>query len=226
MNQLYAVCRIGMSAAGDLPSPARRRLLMTIAAVAAGGQAAGIPRHSLAAETSTGPEQTVQTLTAGLSQVMQAGKATPFNWRYQTLAPIVDGTFDLGAVLRASVGPSWAALPQEDHVQLLNVFRQYTIASLVANFNKYDGASSVSGGRPLPNGEVVVGSKLGGTDLSFVLHSAGGVWRVVDVLADGTISRVAVQRSDFRALLRQGGGQALLGSLQRKITELSNGTEA
>ena len=48
-------------------------------------------------------------------------------------------------------------------------------------------------------------------------------WRAVDVLAEGAISRVAVQRSDFRRLLMQGGGAALLASLQRKANDLAHG---
>jgi phospholipid transport system substrate-binding protein len=50
-------------------------------------------------------------------------------------------------------------------------------------------------------------------------------WRVVDVLVAGSISRVAVQRSDFRHILSN-GSDALLESLQRKTVELSEGTLA
>jgi phospholipid transport system substrate-binding protein len=48
-------------------------------------------------------------------------------------------------------------------------------------------------------------------------------WRAVDVLLDGTISRVAVQRSDFRSLLNHGGAPALAKSLQEKTADLSGG---
>ena len=43
------------------------------------------------------------------------------------------------------------------------------------------------------------------------------------MLAAGSISRVAVQRSDFRRILSNGGGDALLASLQRKTSDLSGG---
>jgi phospholipid transport system substrate-binding protein len=49
-------------------------------------------------------------------------------------------------------------------------------------------------------------------------------WRVTDVLLDGTISRVAVQRSDFRSLLGHGDATALIASLKRKVANLSGGT--
>ncbi len=50
-----------------------------------------------------------------------------------------------------------------------------------------------------------------------------GGWKIVDVLLDGTISRVAVQRSDFRDVLAQGGATALIASLERKAADLTGG---
>ena len=47
--------------------------------------------------------------------------------------------------------------------------------------------------------------------------------KAVDVLADGSISRVAVQRSDFRDLLRNGGVPALITALRQKVVTLSGG---
>jgi phospholipid transport system substrate-binding protein len=64
------------------------------------------------------------------------------------------------------------------------------------------------------------------TELSYVMRQTPSGWKVVDVLADGSISRVAVQRSDFRSLLTRGGGDALLASLQRKTSDLSGGALA
>jgi phospholipid transport system substrate-binding protein len=60
-------------------------------------------------------------------------------------------------------------------------------------------------------------------ELDYVMRQVGGGWKAVDVLADGSISRVAVQRSDFRRLLSSGGATALIESLNRKISDLSGG---
>jgi hypothetical protein len=43
------------------------------------------------------------------------------------------------------------------------------------------------------------------------------------VLADGSVSRVAAQRSEVRSVLADGGGAGLLVSLRRKTAELSGG---
>jgi phospholipid transport system substrate-binding protein len=53
------------------------------------------------------------------------------------------------------------------------------------------------------------------------MKPTSGNWKAVDVLAAGSISRVAVQRSDFRHILAQGGGDALVASLRRKTSDLS-----
>ena len=59
--------------------------------------------------------------------------------------------------------------------------------------------------------------------LDYVMRDGNGTWRAVDVLLEGSISRVAVQRSDFRHILANGDADALIASLQRKIADLSGG---
>jgi len=56
------------------------------------------------------------------------------------------------------------------------------------------------------------------------MHETPQGWRAVDVLLNGTISQVAVQRSDFRALLTSGGPDALIASLRQKTASLSGNT--
>jgi phospholipid transport system substrate-binding protein len=102
-----------------------------------------------------------------------------------------------------------------------------------ANFDSDAGQSfSVSpAARDLGDGRLVVESRIipvngDATQLDYVMKQTASGWKVVDVLAAGSISRVAVQRSDFRHLLSSGGGEALLSSLQRKISDLSGGALA
>jgi len=173
---------------------------------------------------------TIQRFNEALLGAMKAGKQTSFQARYTTLAPAVDQAFDLPAVLAVSVGPRWASLSPDQQNRLLDAFRRYTVASYVANFDSYTGQTfSVSAdSRSLGSGEVVVQTRLASsdgapTDLGYVMKQAGAGWKVVDVLADGSISRVAVQRSDFRSVLASGGSDALLASLQHKISDLSGG---
>jgi ABC-type transporter MlaC component len=59
--------------------------------------------------------------------------------------------------------------------------------------------------------------------MAYVMRRMSGGWRIVDVLAEGSISRVAAQRSEVRSVLADGGGSGLLASLQRKTAQLSGG---
>jgi phospholipid transport system substrate-binding protein len=170
----------------------------------------------------------VTALNNALLAAMKSGDAVSFDRRYQALAPVIDRVFNLNAVLAASVGLSWQSIPYAQKTTLASAFRRYTVSSYVANFNSFNGQSFeiVPGTRVVGNGEVVVRTRLirqgnSPVELDYVLRSGPAGWQVVDVLTDGTISRVAVQRSDFQQLLESGGVAALTAGLERKVANLS-----
>jgi phospholipid transport system substrate-binding protein len=192
--------------------------------------AAPLSRRALAETASADATSTIKRLNGALLAAMKSGRETDFSHRFQALAPEIDQAFDLSAVLSVSVGLGWASLSPDQQSRLLAAFRRYTVASYVANFDSYAGQNfSVSPEtRSLGVDRVVVESRIaqiGGdeTELDYVMKQTPSGWKVIDVLAAGSISRVAVQRSDFRRILSNGGGNALLASLQRKTSDLSGG---
>ena len=200
----------------------RRRAVLGFALAAALTASAGFSVPGYAADPAAEP---VQRLGLSLVRLSQSG-GTAFAQRCAQLAPVVDQTFDLQAILRTSVGPHWNTMSPAEQSDLMAVFRQYTVASFVANFDKYRGDFGITGVRQAAGDEKVVDSKIGDTQLSYLMRQGAAGWRVIDVLADGTISHVAVQRSDFHSTLMQGGSRALITSLQRKISDLSAGGRA
>jgi phospholipid transport system substrate-binding protein len=165
-----------------------------------------------------------------LLQAMKAGRSTPFPQRYQMLAPAVDAAFDLAGILRISVGAFWSTLPPAQQQALLQVFRTYTIANYVANFHSYKGrVIDVQPTTRAVGSERVVTTTITkpGKDplrIDYVMRDEDAGWKVVDVLLDGTISRVAVQRSDFASLVTAGSATPLISSLKSKVSLLSNGS--
>ncbi len=174
----------------------------------------------------------IAALNRGLLAGMRAGKAVPFTQRFATLAPLVEGAFDIPGILQASVGPRWAALPPAQQSQLLDVFRRFTVASYVANFDSYGGEKlellpeSRNVGADQVVASQIVPANGTPTRIDYVMRRTSAGWRAVDVLLNGSISRVAVQRSDFRSLLGSGDATPLIQSLQRKIADLSGGALA
>lgn len=178
------------------------------------------------------PARAIAAFNDALLQIMKAGKTTSFRQRFDTLAPVVDRTFDLETILRNSVGLRWSGMPAAQRQQLLATFRRYTIATWVANFDAWSGQRfTVSPDVRRVGDALIVATHLvprngSPTVLSYVMRQTESGWRAVDVLVDGSISRVAVQRSDFSAVLSKGGAPALTASLQRKIDSMSDGSLA
>ncbi len=174
----------------------------------------------------------IQGLYNSLLAVMKAGPHAPFAQRYDMLAPAVDRALDLPTILQVSVGLAWNELPVEQRDALLAAFRRYTISLYVSNFDDYTGQRfaiepdlrSVGAHQEIVQTQIIPPSG-GPHQLDYVMRQAGPDWKAVDVLAEGAISRVATQRSDFRALLAHGGGAALLASLDKKTADLAHGTE-
>ena len=169
-------------------------------------------------------------LYAALEALMRTGRATPFPERFRTLAPVIDRVYDLTTVLRVSVGLRWPSFDEPTRKALMDAFRAFTIASFVANFDKWEGEKF----EVLPETRMVGADQVVQTrivaetgepiKLDYVMAPSDAGWRVTDVLLDGSISRVAVQRSDFRALLAHGDAAELIASLRRKVAHLSGGT--
>jgi phospholipid transport system substrate-binding protein len=212
----------------DVTSGLSRRSLFGVAMIVA------LPLRAGAALADTGAATaTIVRFNEALLGVMKSGQQTGFNRRFEVLAPAVDQAFDLRTVLTVSVGPGWANLLTDQQNRLLDGFRRYTVASYVHSFDSYVGQRfTVSPDiRGLDGGRVVVQSRMApasgdAIQLDYVMQPTSSGWKAVDVLSAGSISRVAVQRSDFRRVLSQGGGDALLTSLQRKASDLSGGTLA
>jgi len=199
----------------------------TMLSLAIGGFLAGsfLSRGAAAADA-TAP---IAALNDGLISSMRDGRATPFQQRYARLGPLVDRAFDLKTILQASVGARWSSLPPDQQARLLTLFRAFTVASWVSNFSAYDGEQfELSPTTRASGAEQVVETRLvppkgDAIRIDYVMRSAPDGWRAVDVLLDGSISRVAVQRSDFRKLLDPGDASALIASLEKKVSDLSGG---
>jgi phospholipid transport system substrate-binding protein len=206
-----------------LASIGRRRCLQI--ALAFSGTALGL-RHAQAEPAAVAP---IRELCDALLRIMRAGSGTPFAQRFNALAPVVERVFNLPAILQVSVGPAWSSLPPDQQSSLLAAFRRYTVASYVNSFDNFNGQrfDIQPNTKDLPNGEQLAQTRIVSSsdshELDYVMRREDGTWKAVDVLADGSISRAAVQRSDFRRLVARGGAQALIDSLERKTADLSSG---
>jgi phospholipid transport system substrate-binding protein len=205
----------------------RRTVLPFVAALAlaAGETCAATAR----ADTTDAVDRPLVELHRALEATMRAGRSISFSRRFDALAPVVDHVFDLETVLKVSVGARWDSMDDDVRNRLLRAYRRFTVATYVANFDKYDGETfRIIPGLRNAGADRIVGTEIindGGEHfrMDYVMRDVRGSWRAVDVLLEGSISRVAVQRSDFRKILANGDPDALIASLKRKIADLSDG---
>jgi phospholipid transport system substrate-binding protein len=153
---------------------------------------------------------------------MRDGRSLGQSGRYARLVPAVNRTFDLAFMARLAVGPSWAALAPAQQQRLTEAFGNYVSATYADRFDTYSGEQlEVTGERPYGS-EVMVQTKIvksngETTTLDYLMRQNQGAWQISDVYLDGTISQVAVQRSEFSSILRREGIDGLVMALNRKV---------
>ena len=193
------------------------------AAAAALLAAFGVPHVALADTAAAAP---IAALDKSLTAMEHAHG--DFAAKEAMIAPAVDQAFDLDTILKNSIGLRYASIDPAAKGKLLATFRTYTLANYVSNFGTGDSTFTVEPASRQSGSDVVVQTSIAPasgapTRVDYVMHNTGSGYKAVDVLLDGTLSRVAVQRSDFRSAFSEGGATGLEQTLARKTASLSGG---
>jgi phospholipid transport system substrate-binding protein len=69
-----------------------------------------------------------------------------------------------------------------------------------------------------PDGEAI--------QLNYRLRPVDGKWKIIDVYLNGTVSELALRRSEYSSLIQREGFDSLLVALNQKIANLSESTPA
>jgi phospholipid transport system substrate-binding protein len=173
------------------------------------------------------PQDQVRGFYGVLLGTMRDGRTLGESGRYARLAPAVDRTFDIPTMTRLAIGPAWGTLSPAQQQQLMAAFAHYIAATYADRFDSYSGEQlQVTGERP--NGtEVMVQTKIAksngeATRLDYLMRQDQGSWRISDVYLDGTISQLAVHRSEFHSILQREGVDGLVMALNRKTDLLQS----
>jgi phospholipid transport system substrate-binding protein len=189
--------------------------------------AVGILAESAAAFAAD-PQNNVRGFYDTLLTTMKDGRTLGQSGRYARLAPVVDRVFDVPLMTRLAIGPSWATFSPAQQQQLTEAFRHYIVATYADRFDSYSGQQlQVTGERPY-NADVMVQTRIVKSDgetttLNYLMRQNQGSWQISDVYLDGTISQLAVQRSEFYSILRRDGIDGLVMALTRKVDLLGRG---
>ena len=158
---------------------------------------------------------------------MKEGRMLGESGRYARLAPVVDRVFDIPAMTKLAIGPHWATLSPAQQQQVMAAFAHYVAATYADQFNSYSGEQlQVTGQRPFGSDVMaqtkIVKSNGEATRLDYLMRQDQGTWRISDVYLDGTISQLAVHRSEFHSILQREGVDGLVTALNRKVNLLQS----
>jgi phospholipid transport system substrate-binding protein len=159
-----------------------------------------------------------------LSNMQNASSLGP-QGRYKKLEPVIGRIFDLPYMTSIAVGPAWSGISEVQRQQVTSAFGRYTAAIYADRFDSYSGQKlQVTGEQPRASG-VIVDSQIVKSDgaavvIRYLMRRDGDIWRIADVYLSGTISEVAVFRSEFSSIIDREGVPGLIATLNRKADML------
>jgi len=177
------------------------------------------------------PSQVIETLHTVLIGVMKEAEALGYAGRRERLAPVLKQTFDLSFMAQKSVGRHWRKVSEEDRQRLLDIFVRFTIANYAGRFDGYSGQHfETLREEPSLHETVLVHSRLvdpGGdpVQLNYRLRKVDEKWKIIDVYLNGTVSELALRRSEYSSLIQREGLEGLLTALKDKIAALAAGSQ-
>ncbi|SDD92045.1 ABC transporter substrate-binding protein [Rhodospira trueperi] len=155
-----------------------------------------------------------------LLDVMRRAEALSAVERADVLDEAVRATFDFDRMARAAVGRAWRDADADTQERMAEAFAAYSVAVHADRFDGHSGESfHIDGTAPGPAGTLLVNTHIDRPSkapviLSYVVTQSGDGPRVVDVLMDGSISEVALRRSEWAAIREREGLSGLIAALK------------
>ena len=176
----------------------------------------------------TKPDEVVDSLHTELLGIMKEADTLGYEGRYSRLRPVLDELFDIPFMAKKSVGRYWKTVDDEKRKRLLSTFGRFTVANYAGRFSDYSdqyfetlkvvesthGTFLVHTKLVTPNGETV--------RLNYRLRPVDDGWRIIDVYLNGTVSELALRRSEYSSLIAREGFDALLIALDERISALES----
>ncbi|MFQ5697982.1 MAG: ABC transporter substrate-binding protein [Myxococcota bacterium] len=202
----------------------RRTLALGACAVLMAAGAAASAVHAAEAAPEVAP---VERLHAALIDVMQHADALQDAGRRETLTPVLDSSFDLTNMAARSLGRHWKKLQTEERRRFVRAFRELTISTYAARFDGYSGEEfETLSVEPSIRETRIVHTVLHTSDddirLDYRVHATRSGYRIIDVYLNGTVSEIALRRSEYTSKLKRDGFEALVSALESKAAPESS----
>jgi phospholipid transport system substrate-binding protein len=168
-------------------------------------------------------------LNATLLDALKNATQLGYQGRYDKIVAVVPDAFDVDFMAEKTIGKYWKPLSDDDKARWVALFREFTAANYAGNLDAYSGQRfEISGEEPSQNDTTVVHSMLVNpsgedTELNYRLHATPKGPRIIDIYLRGTVSELALRRSDYTSVLEREGFDALVTTVRAKIVDLAAG---
>ncbi len=172
------------------------------------------------------PSQVVTAFHESLLGVMKEAGRLGVRGRYERLSPSIEQSFHLRLMIQVAASSYWRKADAAQIEKLVAAFKHLSISTYASQFDGYSGQSfETQEERPGPQKTTLVRTRIidPGSDpveITYVTRNIKGQWLIIDVLLDGSISELAVRRSEYRRILKTNGIDGLIDTLNSKADQL------
>ena len=185
------------------------------------------PFASIAQASSTA-STSIEALHEALLDVMRNAVELQYEGRTEKLGPVIPAHFDLPFMAEKAIGRrSWKAATPEEQQRYLETFGRFMVANYAGRFDGFSGQSfETVGEEPARSETLLVKTQLldpgqENIELNYRMRKVGDDWKIIDVYLDGTVSELALRRSEFAAVVKRDGFDGLIDALDKKIEKLA-----
>ena len=198
----------------------KRALLVLLFALIATSQASAQP--AAAKPSLEGAKAPVEAFYAALDASMKAGDSLAFEARKKQLEPVIAKTFDLPLMAAKVLGRHWKSLAPADQKRWAAAFAGLTVKTYAEQFDENSGlVFEIGAVQAAPGGTALVRTKLKRANddpvaIDYRMRPSASGWRVMDIFLNGTVSELALRRSEYGSVLERDGFEKLVVTLQTR----------
>lgn len=178
------------------------------------------------------PQARIEGLHEALLGVMQNADTLGYEGRTERLTPVIPEYFDVAFMAQKSVGRHWKKATEADRTRFVETFQRFMVANYAGQFDGFSGQQFVTRGEePARKETMLVKSVLVNPDdddveLNYRMRQVDGTWKIIDVYLDGTVSELALRRSEFSGIVKREDFDALIAAIDARVAALAKGTES
>lgn len=181
-----------------------------------------LPVRAFAADVATA-RKPVDALYGVLLECLKNADALGLEGRREKIAPAVQAGYDLPFMAEKILGRHWSSLGPADQQRWIDSFGRMTVATYAERMSGYSGqVFEVLKTEPSQHDTAVVYTqvvtpKQPPIAINYRMRQDGDGWRIIDVYLNGTVSELALRRSEYAAVLQRDGFDKLVASIDDKI---------